>query len=68
MAGRPTKEPGQKMSVPLRIMLTPEQDTLIRQAARQQGLDVSGWARPLLLRAAQELTGQPSVRKTRREK
>lgn len=65
MAGRPTKEPGQKMDVPLRIMLTAEQDAIIRQAARQQGLDVSGWARALLLRAAQ---GEATPPPKRREK
>jgi hypothetical protein len=52
MAGRPTKEPGEKMDVPLRIMLTPTQDKIIRQAAEQAGADVSAWARPLLLDAA----------------
>jgi len=52
MAGRPTKEPGQKMDVPLRIMLTAEQNRLIREAADEHGLDVSGWARPILLEAA----------------
>jgi hypothetical protein len=52
MAGRPTKEPGQKMDVPLRIMLTAEQNRLIREAAGEQGIDVSAWARPILLRAA----------------
>jgi hypothetical protein len=53
MAGRPTKEPGQKMSVPLKIMLTPEQSELIRQAA---GGDVSSWARPILIESAKRQT------------
>lgn len=48
-AGRPTKEPGEKMDVPLRIMLTASQNELIRQAA---GGDVSSWARAILLEAA----------------
>jgi hypothetical protein len=52
MAGRPTKEPGQKMNVPLRIMLTAEQSQLIREAAAEHGVDVSAWARPILLDAA----------------
>lgn len=51
MAGRPTKEPGEKMDIPLRIMLTASQDELIRQAAAG---DVSGWARPILLEAARK--------------
>ncbi len=56
MAGRPTKEPGQKMDVPLRIMLTAEQSQLIREAAGEQ--DVSTWARPILLQAARERTAR----------
>lgn len=55
MAGRPTKEPGQKMTVPLKIMLTPEQNELIRKAA---GGDVSAWARPILLETAKHQMGQ----------
>lgn len=53
MAGRPTKEPGQKMSIPLKIMLTPAQNDLIRQAA---GGDVSAWARPILVEIARQQT------------
>jgi hypothetical protein len=52
MAGRPTKEPGGKMDIPLRIMLTAEQDRLIREQAAREGTDVSTWARPILLEAA----------------
>lgn len=52
MAGRPTKEPGEKMDVPLRIMLTASQAEAIRRAAG--GMDVSAWARPILLEAARE--------------
>jgi hypothetical protein len=52
MAGRPTKEPGGKMDIPLRIMLTAEQDRLIREQAAKEGFDVSTWARPVLLEAA----------------
>jgi hypothetical protein len=53
MAGRPTKEPGEKMDVPLRVMLTATQNELIRQAAQREGLDISPWARAVLLKAAQ---------------
>jgi len=57
MAGRPTKEPGQKMDIPLRIMLIAEQDRLIRKAAAKKGIDVSTWARPTLLEAARKSVG-----------
>lgn len=51
MAGRPTKEPGEKMVVPLKIMLTATQDERIRKVAREASVDVSSWARAVLLRA-----------------
>jgi uncharacterized protein (DUF1778 family) len=54
MAGRPTKNPGQKMDVALRIMLTADMDKLIRLAAELDGLDISSWARPILLDVARE--------------
>ncbi len=54
MAGRPTKEPGEKMDVPLRVMLTASQNELIRQAAQLEGMDISPWARAILLKAAQQ--------------
>jgi hypothetical protein len=53
MAGRPTKEPGQKMDVPLRIMLTAEQSRVIKEAT--DGQDVSAWARAILLDAAKRM-------------
>jgi hypothetical protein len=40
------------MDIPLRIMLTAEQRKLIRQAAERAGLDMTAWARPILLQAA----------------
>ena len=55
MAGRPTKEPGQRMDVPLKIMLTAEQSELIREAA---GGELSAWARAILLQAAREKVEQ----------
>jgi hypothetical protein len=59
-AGRPTKEPGERMDVPLKIMLTSSQDALIRQAA---GGDVSGWARPILLQAAKDHIAKPGQKR-----
>jgi len=64
MAGRPTKEPGEKMDIPLKIMLTSSQDELIRQAA---GGDVSAWARPILLQAARERVARDVADKKRRK-
>lgn len=52
MAGRPTKEPGGRMDIPLRIMLTAEQDRLIREYTAKQGVEMSTWARSVLLNAA----------------
>jgi uncharacterized protein (DUF1778 family) len=52
--GRPPKDKRLLMNVPLRIMLTTDQKDLIEQAAAAEGLDMTAWARPILLRAAQE--------------
>ena len=54
MAGRPTKEPGEKMDIPLRVMLTASQNELIRQVAQLEGMDISPWARAILLKAARK--------------
>jgi uncharacterized protein (DUF1778 family) len=53
--GRPRKEPGERKDVDLRIPVTSEQKEVISRAARLTGDDMAGWARPILLRAAQEL-------------
>ncbi len=45
------------MNKPLRIMLTAKQDELIRQAAELVGIDMTAWARPILLEAALKKTG-----------
>ena len=52
--GRPPKDKRQLKSIPLRIMLTVEQRELIEQAASAEGLDMTAWARPILLQAAKE--------------
>lgn len=65
--GRPKKDKALLMNRPLRIMLTADQDELIRRAAELEGVDMTAWARPLLLRMAQERVSQATARKTRRE-
>ena len=64
---RPKKEKSLLMNKPLRIMLTAEQDDLIRQAADLEGLDKTAWARPILLQAARERTAkaEPAKRRAR---
>lgn len=54
---RPKKDKRLLMTIPLRIMLTADQRELIERAAKQEGVDMTAWARPILLRAAQEATG-----------
>jgi hypothetical protein len=63
--GRPLKEKSQLMNRPLRIMLTAEQDELIRRAAELDGLDMTAWARPLLLQTARERVGKAKSEKKR---
>jgi hypothetical protein len=55
-AGKPTRKHGEKMIIPLKIMLTKSQDRLIRQAAA--GGDIAKWVRPILLEAARRQTGK----------
>lgn len=50
--GRPPKDKRLLMNIPLRIMLTSDQREIIEQAAVSEGLDMTGWARPILLEAA----------------
>jgi hypothetical protein len=59
--GRPPKEPGERMTVPLRIMLTESHAELIRQAAGE--MDVSTWARMILLEAAKTAKDKVKTKK-----
>lgn len=54
------------MNVPLRIMLTAEQRDLLGKAAELYGGDVSAWARPILLRAAEAALAKAAGPKSRR--
>lgn len=49
MAGRPKKEPGEQKSNTLRIRLTDEEKAAMQAAAKDERLDVSTWARRILL-------------------
>ena len=46
------------MKFPLRIMLTADQDRLIRRAAELERVDLTAWARPILLQAARKRVGR----------
>jgi hypothetical protein len=50
--GRPPKDKRLLMNIPLRIMLSGEQREVIERAALIEGLDMTAWARPILLEAA----------------
>lgn len=54
---RPKKDPDDVMGQPLKIMVTPDQKELIREAARADGSsNMSEWSRQVLLQAARERT------------
>ena len=53
--GRPPKNKAERKDVDLRIPVTADQKELILEAARAEGLDMAGWARPILLQAARKL-------------
>jgi hypothetical protein len=52
--GRPPKAKGQRKDVDLRIPVTAEQKAKIMRAVSLEGRDMASWARPLLLKAADE--------------
>jgi uncharacterized protein (DUF1778 family) len=52
---RQRKNPEERKDYHLRIPLTPGQRTLIEGAARLEGEDKAGWARPILLTAAKQV-------------
>lgn len=65
MAGRPKKAAKLRMTVDLRIPVTPEQKSLIDKAVTltDKG-ELAGWARDLIMRAAQLLLANKKKRKT----
>jgi uncharacterized protein (DUF1778 family) len=62
---RPPKDKALLMNIPLRIMLTADQKELISAAAESEGLDMTAWARPILLKAARDQLAQRQRRKPR---
>jgi len=56
---RPKKDERLLMNIPLRIMLTAEQRALIERAAATEGMDMTAWARPILIQAALSRTAEP---------
>ena len=60
--GRPPKTEVDRKSMDLRIPVTESQKALILEAARAAGQDMAGWARTLLIEAAErvnEEVGKP---------
>ena len=53
--GRPPKEAGERKAKDLRIPVTEEQKELVAEAMRLSKREMAGWARELLLTAAQEI-------------
>ncbi len=60
--GRPRKEKGQLLNIPLRIMVTPTQRDLIEEALRLEQSEFSEWARAILLRSAERRIAQGKAR------
>jgi uncharacterized protein (DUF1778 family) len=55
------------MTVPVKIMVTEEQKTLLDEAANSAMLDFSAWARPVLLQAAQDQLAKTGQKKSRQK-
>jgi hypothetical protein len=65
MAGRPPKANGQLKAKDLRIPVTDDQKSLIVRAMELSGQEIAGWARPLLVAAAQAIV--ESSQKTKKK-
>ena len=52
--GRPPKDAGERKDVDLRIPVTGEQKERIMEAVALEGADMAAWARPILLKAAED--------------
>ena len=63
---RPLKDKNLLLNKPLKIMLTAEQKRMIEGAAKADGLDVTSWARPILLAAAKPKNLKAGTARTRR--
>jgi predicted glycosyltransferase len=50
---RPPKNIADRKDVDLRIPVTAEQKEQVLSAARMEGLEMAAWARPILIKAAQ---------------
>ena len=62
---RPKKDKRLLMTIPLRIMLTADQRELIESAAKGEGVDMTAWARPILLQSAQDQLAKAGQKKGR---
>lgn len=61
---RPKKDATLLKNIPLRIMLTADQRELIERAAITDGMDMTAWARPILIQAARErVEGTPGQKR-----
>lgn len=58
---RPRLEDDQRKEVTLKLRMRSEHDQLIRAAAEDAGLSISGWMRDRLLKAAREELGRDSA-------
>jgi hypothetical protein len=65
MAGRPRKKPGTKLDLELRIGLTGDHKERIQSAAESVGIEMSAWARLILLREADIVLAQKRKPKAR---
>lgn len=63
--GRPKKDPDLLQNIPLRVMLTADQRALIEEAAKAEGMDMTAWARPILVAAARAKLAEAGPKKKR---
>jgi len=63
---RPPKDPASRKTVHLRVPVTPTQKQAIDEALAVDGREFAGWARELLLQAAQAISDRKAAHKRQR--
>jgi hypothetical protein len=64
--GRPPKPEEDRKTVDLRIPVTPEQKEIVAEAMRLEKTEMAGWARELLLAAAEKIIAEAKNKKPKK--
>ena len=65
--GRPPKAKDDRMTAQVKVMMAPRNRKMIDDAVQSLGVELSEWARPILLKEAKTIVGEPHGVKKRRK-